>query len=312
MKEDQMTKFFLGVYGHTVLDHIITVPRLPPPNTSIELIDRRVFFGGTGANIARIASSLGAKTALSSFVGEDFPAEYEEVLKASNVDISEVMKVKGYLTPVAWIFSDQEHDQICVIDQGPYRDSGSFDLHENTVRNSEIVHICTGRPEYYTKIVDLAIDLGTKVSFDPAQEIHYVYNKETFNEFLRRSNHFFANESELRAALKFTGLDEPTELAQMVDLLVVTLGGKGSIVFHEGEKCEIPAIEPLRTEEATGMGDAFRAGFYAAWSRDLDFESCGWTGSATASFAMESRGGQTNIPSWEDVLSRVDESRRAL
>ena len=52
-------KFFLGVYGHTVLDHIITVPRLPPPNTSIETVDRQVFFGGTGANIARIASTLG-------------------------------------------------------------------------------------------------------------------------------------------------------------------------------------------------------------------------------------------------------------
>lgn len=307
--EDQMAKFFLGVYGHTVLDHIITVPRLPSPNTSIELIDRRVFFGGTGANIARIASSLGTKTALSSFVGEDFPIEYEKALKASGVDISEVVKVKGYLTPVAWIFSDEKHDQICVIDQGPYRDSGAFDVQENIVRNSEIIHICTGRPEYYTRIVDLAIELRTKVSFDPAQEIHYVYNKGTFNKFLRRSNHFFANESELRAALKFTGLDGPTNLAEMVDLLVVTLGGKGSVIFHEGEKFEIPAIETQRTEEATGIGDAFRAGFYAGWSRGLDFELCGWTGSAAASFAMESRGGQTNIPSWEDVLSRVDESR---
>lgn len=307
-----MAKFFLGVYGHTVLDHIITVPRLPPPNTSIELIDRRVFFGGTGANIARIASSLGTKTALSSFVGEDFPDGYMEALKASEVDISEVVQVKGYLTPVAWIFSDEKHDQICVIDQGPYRDSGTFEIQENTVRNSEIIHVCTGRPEYYTKIIDLAIEIGTKVSFDPAQEIHYVYNRETFNELFQRSNHFFANENELRAALKFTGLDEPTDLAEMVDLLVVTLGGKGSIIFCEGEEYEIPAIKPQRTQEATGMGDAFRAGFYAAWSRGLDFESCGWTGSATASFAMESRGGQTNIPSWEDVLSRVDKSRRAL
>lgn len=306
-----MTEFFLGVYGHTVLDHIITVPRLPPPNTSIELIDRRVFFGGTGANIARIASSLGTRTALSSFVGEDFPTAYEEALRASGVDVSEVVKVEGYLTPVAWIFSDEKHNQICVIDQGPYRDSGTFDIQENTVRNSEIVHICTGRPEYYAKIVDLAIELGTKVSFDPAQEIHYVYNKKTFNEFIHRSNHFFANESELGAALKFTGLNESTDLAETVDLLVVTLGAKGSVIFHEGEKYEIPAIETQRTEEATGMGDAFRAGFYAGWSRGLDFESCGWTGSAAASFAMESRGGQTNIPSWEDVLSRVDESRRA-
>ncbi|MFQ5909099.1 MAG: carbohydrate kinase family protein [Thermoplasmata archaeon] len=304
-----MAEYFLGVYGHTVLDHIITLPRLPPPNTSIELIDRRVFFGGTGANIARIASSLGVKTALSSFVGEDFPPDYEEALEQSNVNISELVKVQGYHTPVAWIFSDSEHNQICVIDQGPYRDSGSFDAYDNTVRNSEIVHICTGRPEYYIGIVDTAIELGRRVSFDPAQEIHYVYDKGTFNEFLQKTNHFFANENELNTALKFTGLDGVQDLAEMVDLLVVTLGKEGSAVFHEGEKFEIPAIEPGRIEEATGMGDAYRAGFYAAWSRRMGFEDCGWTGSAAASFAMESRGGQTNIPTWEEVLSRMEENR---
>ncbi|MFQ6128561.1 MAG: carbohydrate kinase family protein [Thermoplasmata archaeon] len=303
-----MAKFFLGVYGHTVLDYIITVPELPPPNTSIELIDRRTFFGGTGANIARIASSLGVRTALSSFVGEDFPADYEEALRQSNVDVSELIRVQGYRTPVAWIFSDKKHNQICVIDQGPYRDSGSFDIHENIIRNSEIVHISTGRPEYYIRIVDLALELGKKVSFDPAQEIHYVYDKETFNEFLQKSNHFFANENELRAALSFTGLEESEELADMVDLLIVTLGKRGSVIFHEGEKHEIPAIEPRRIEEATGMGDAYRAGFYAAWSRRMDFELCGWAGSATASFAMESRGGQTNIPTWREVLSRVEKA----
>jgi len=308
-KDGCMAEFFLGVYGHTVLDHIITVPRLPPPNTSIELIDRQVFFGGTGANIARTASSLGVRTALSSFVGEDFPADYEEVLKRANVDTSELVKVEGYNTPVAWIFSDQEHNQICVIDQGPYRDSGTFEVRENTVRNSEIVHICTGRPEYYIKVVDLALELGRKVSFDPAQEIHYVYDRDTFNLFLRKTNHFFANESEIRTALKFTGLRKKEELAEIVDLLIVTLGGKGSLIFHEGEKHEIPAIRPDRTEEATGMGDAYRAGFYAAWSRGMDFDECGWAGSATASFAMESRGGQTNVPTWEDVLSRVKKGR---
>ena len=308
-KDDCMAEFFLGVYGHTVLDHIITVPRLPPPNTSIELIDRQVFFGGTGANIARTASSLGVRTALSSFVGEDFPADYEEVLKQANVDTSELVKVEGYNTPVAWIFSDQEHNQICVIDQGPYRDSGTFEVRENTVRNSEIVHICTGRPEYYIKVVDLALELGRKVSFDPAQEIHYVYDRGTFNLFLRKTNHFFANENEIRTALKFTGLRKKEELAEIVDLLIVTLGGKGSLIFHEGEKHEIPAIRPDRTEEATGMGDAYRAGFYAAWSRGMDFDECGWAGSATASFAMESRGGQTNVPTWEDVLSRMEKAR---
>lgn len=298
-------KFFLGVYGHTVLDYIITVPRLPPPNTSIETIERHIFFGGTGGNIARVASSLGVTTALSSFVGKDFPEDYEKALIEAGVDISGLRKVEGYRTPLAWIFSDQEHNQICVIDQGPYRDSGNFAVDERTTRESEIIHICTGRPEYYSKVMDLAAELGKVISFDPAQEIHYVYDRDTFNELLGKSSHFFANESELKTALKYTALEKMEEIAERVDLLVVTLGKDGSVIFHGGDRIDIPPAKPARIAEATGMGDSYRAGFYAAWSRGLDFESCGRAGSATASFAMESMGGQSNIPSWDDVLRRM-------
>ena len=304
-----MSRFFLGVYGHTVLDHIITVPKLPSPNTSIELIGREVFFGGTGANIARIASSLGVKTALSSFVGEDFPEDYREALRRANVDVSELEAIQGHRTPVAWIFSDAQGNQICVIDQGPYRDSGDFEAREITARNSHVVHICTGRPEYYARVIDAAIEAGARVSFDPAQEIHYVYSKDTFKALLEKSDHFFANESEIGTALKYLGFRRKRDIAETVDLLVVTLGKRGSVVYHGGDRFEIPALEAVRTEEATGMGDAYRAGFYAAWSRGMDFEQCGWAGSATATFAMESRGGQTNIPTWERVLERMEGPR---
>jgi len=64
---------FLGVYGHSAIDIIYSSDRVPDPNTCVELIDRREFFGGTGANLARIAAALDVKTALASHVGDDFP-----------------------------------------------------------------------------------------------------------------------------------------------------------------------------------------------------------------------------------------------
>ena len=62
---------YLGVFGHVNIDLIMELPKLPEPNTSIEVDTKRMYYGGTGANIARWAAKLGVPTSLASFVGRD-------------------------------------------------------------------------------------------------------------------------------------------------------------------------------------------------------------------------------------------------
>src|SRR3989449_8309223 len=69
-------KNFVGVFGHVVMDYIVTLRRLPKPNTSIEILDRQRYFGGTGGNLARAAAPVGQEAPLAAFVGGDFPARY--------------------------------------------------------------------------------------------------------------------------------------------------------------------------------------------------------------------------------------------
>ncbi len=71
---------FLGVYGHANIDIIIKLKKFPKPESSIEIIELKRYFGGTGANIARIAASLGVKTALATYIGEDFPNDFYSLL----------------------------------------------------------------------------------------------------------------------------------------------------------------------------------------------------------------------------------------
>src|SRR2546428_8469864 len=94
---------FLGVFGHVILDYIANLESLPEPNTSVQIIDRQRFFGGTGGNIARIAARLGVPTALPSFLGEDFPPEYRDALSADGVDLADLRVVPAAATPTAWV-----------------------------------------------------------------------------------------------------------------------------------------------------------------------------------------------------------------
>lgn len=296
---------YLCVFGHTNLDYIMLLPRLPEPNTSIQVVEERRFFGGTGANVARIAATLGVPTALSSFVGEDFPHDYLDALKASGVNTGDLRVKRGYLTPVCWTMSDPGHNQITIMNQGPMGDAARFGLEEGALRASEVIHICTGRPEYYIKAVELASELGKLVAFDPGQEIHYVYDAEWFRRVFEGSQLFFCNRKELEVAKGYMGVQSIDDLFDHVETIVLTLGKEGSKVVTADGEIEIPSIEPSEVRDTTGAGDAYRAGFYAGMYRGLPVERCALAGAAAASYAIESVGPQTRIPSWEMVEERM-------
>jgi sugar/nucleoside kinase (ribokinase family) len=296
---------FLGVYGHVILDYIANLEALPAPNTSVQILDRQRFFGGTGGNIARISARLGVRTALASFVGEDFPSEYREALGADGVDLTDLCVVAGVSTPTAWIFTDRRGNQIAIVDQGPMSSAGRYELLVHAVESAEVVHLATGRPEYYLKVAALAAKLGKRVAFDPSQEIHYVYTATTFRRLLTRAQMFFGNEVEMKRALGFLRKKRPADLLEWVDVVVMTRGAKGSTIFSKEGKIEVPAIRSRTVVDVTGAGDAYRAGFYAGLSRGLDLFRCGLIGSAVAGFVIEKRGTQTNIPTWSQAVARA-------
>lgn len=296
---------FLGVFGHVNLDYIVSLERLPEPNTSIQILDRQRFFGGTGGNVARIAARLGVRTALASFVGEDFPPEYREALTADGVDLTDLRAVAGVPTPTAWIFSDRRGNQVAIVDQGPMKRAATYELLRHTVESSEVVHLGTGRPEYYAKVAALARKAGKRIAFDPSQEIHYVYTPAAFRRLLRQADLFFGNEAEVKRALSFVRRTRPRDLLEWVDVVVLTRGAKGSTILSDEGTLAIPAVRSGKAVDVTGAGDAYRAGFYAGLSRKLDLYRCGLIGAAVAGFVIEKRGTQTNIPTWRQAVARA-------
>ncbi|MCK4614040.1 MAG: carbohydrate kinase family protein [Thermoplasmata archaeon] len=289
---------FLSVYGHVNLDIILNLPRFPEPNTSIEIIDSRRYFGGTAGNVARIAAALGTPLYLVSYVGEDFPEDYLAALLNEGVDVGYLKRVNGYHTPTCWIMSDKAHNQIAVMDQGPMKDMENFEPDRAPIENSEVIHIATGRPGFYMKVVETARKLGKRIAFDPGQELHYVYRPESFLDMLRYADIFFCNEGEGRKALEYSKKSELTDLLNEVGTIVQTLGKRGSRILTKEEEIFIPGVEVENPVDTTGAGDAYRGGFYAALYRGLTLEACGAAGAITAAEVIKVPGGQTNIPSW--------------
>jgi len=298
-------KPFLTVYGHTNLDYILSLGKFPELNTSVNVESKRMYFGGTGANVATICAGLGTPTALCSYIGTDFPPDFRELMESKGLDLRDLVMVEGYETPTVWVVSDSDHNQVAYVYQGPMGEMEKEPIRLNAARESEWVHVMTGRPPYYLKLMKECRRLGKKIAFDPAQEIHNIWNREWFLQALGMADAFLCNENELRTALRYSSKNRPEDLLERVPLLVNTIGPKGSVVYSKEGRMEVPAVRPRKIVDTTGAGDAFRAGFFSGLYRGAKLRECAIIGATVSSFVIEERGSLTNIPSWEQVEDRA-------
>jgi sugar/nucleoside kinase (ribokinase family) len=266
---------------------------------------RTEHFGGTGANLARIASSLGVKTALASNVGDDFPKKFMDALKKSGVDTTDVVKIRGQRTPFIIMISDEAHNQIGFVDQAAVLAQDHSPIRTHTVDCSKFVHVGTGRPSYMLKVARRGKSKKKTICFDPAQELHYVYTPESLRAILEYSDVLFANTSELERAKSYLNLKEDVELLSYVDMIINTRGKDGSRILTDDDEIIVGTIQADKVVDTTGAGDGYRAGFYAGLSRSLPLEECAWAGAATASFVVEDVGAQNKLPSWDMVQRRA-------
>jgi len=120
----------------------------------------------------------------------------------------------------------------------------------------------------------IALDLA---SFTVVQEAES-FLKRIVNDYV---DILVANEDEARA---FTGYSDETRaieaLAQKSELAVLKLGGKGSMIAHNGNITEVAAAAGDDIIDTTGAGDLWASGFLFGLVNGLPLEKCGELGSA--------------------------------
>lgn len=285
----------ISVVGHIALDYIIDVERIAEKNESSPVIDYEEYPGGGAANIAVAIGKLGGKSQLISPVGADFEgSDYEKILNGARVDLSHLYRLKEEKLPKAFIFTDKEHNQATYFYWG-----ASSKFKELEASPADFVHLATADAVYNAKIAQLS----NFVSFDPGQDL-MTYSKENLETILAHTDILFANRHEIKRVSEITGKDF-AELKKMIGIIIVTCDSKGSRIYTDSEKFDIPIVA-VRALDPTGAGDAYRAGFLLALTRGYSIPTCGKIGSTVASFAVQSVGCQTDLPDWEGMKARYE------
>ena len=78
-------------------------------------------------------------------------------------------------------------------------------------------------------------------------------------DFVNLADYVAANDYEAKLLQERTG-KSMAELARQVKALVVTKGAKGSSIYTDGRRIDIPVVSATNIVDPTGCGDAYRAG----------------------------------------------------
>ena len=282
----------IHVVGHTAIDHILRVPRFPERNGSTSVSSHQVFFGGGAANTAAGIARLGVPVTLVSAVGPEFAgSDYECWLKGLGVT-TQFFVVQEERTPTAFVFTDDPGDQITYFEWGA---SGTFA--SRGAPALDFAHLATADPDFNVRVAEKS----RFASFDPGQDIIW-YTDDQLRRILARIRILFANRHEMTHLSRI--LNETEEaIIEQVPIVVVTMDAGGSVLHVDGREHRIPII-PVVAVDPTGAGDAYRAGFLAAYHRGHSPLTACMVGATTASFVVEKAGCQTNLPDWNGMMAR--------
>ncbi len=280
----------LLISGHVNVDRFLSVREFPAADRTVPLLGNRTSLGGTAGNLALVASGYGVATGLVAYVGTEFPDDFRTRLERSGIDLRGVRAVPGVATPTCFILEDRHGNQRTLIDQGPMGgDLRVPAIPLDWMREYSWVHLTTGDPAFQLRLAARARRIGLHVAADPAQEIHYRWNRPSFRELLAQSELLFGNRSEIRQAQRLLGARTPEELLAHVPLVVRTEGRGGASAFSRTGMEHVPAVLPRRATTAVGAGDAFRGGFYSAWFGGQPLEGCLRAGTRASRRWIEAR-----------------------
>lgn len=256
--------------------------------------------GGIAPNIAYTMALLGARPRVMATVGEDFE-DYRAWLEGKGVDTSLMKVIPGVFTASFFATTDQANAQIASFYPGAMGYAGVQSL-KDLPSKPDLVLVSPNDPRAMTKFAAEARELGVPYLYDPSQQVLRL-NGDELRRDMEGAYLLFCNDYEYGLISKKTGWD----LAQMLEhvrVLVVTRGKDGATLYTNGDECPIPTVPERMIVDPTGVGDAFRGGFLAGYSRGYDWKLCGEIGSLAAVYCLEQNGPQSHSYTREEFVVR--------
>lgn len=254
--------------------------------------------GGSGANTAVGAASLGARAGFIGKVREDeLGRVYRHDMNATGVRFDTAYAAPdGPATARSFILVTPDGERTMNTYLGACHNLTPDDIDAETVAGAQITYLegylwdPPAAKEAFRKAVDIAHGAGRKVALTLSDSFCVDRYRTEFLDLARTGalDILFANVHELKAL--YETADEDTAVAALRQeghpdrdfLAVVTRSERGSLVVTRASTRVVDAYHVERIVDLTGAGDLFAGGFLAGMVRGVDHVACARLGAMAA------------------------------
>jgi adenosine kinase len=258
-------------------------------NLSFVVPDMIREFGGCAGNIVYNMKLLEGDALPMATVGIDFDT-YRERFEKFGIDSRYIKVIADKYTAQCFVTTDMDNNQINFFQIGAMAHS-----HENKISDCENISIGIVAPDGKEGMLSHAeqfADAGIPFFFDPGQNVPLIDKDEMLGAFAHAKWLIF-NDYEWQQIEDKTGLTT-TSVRDLVDALIVTQGGAGSVIYTKDKEYKIPTAKAEEIVDPTGCGDAYRAGLLYGLMNDMDWETTGRIASLTGAIKIEKAGTQNH------------------
>ena len=252
--------------------------------------------GGAGTFIGLSASHFNLQSAIVSVVGDDFPHEYLDLLRARNIDISGLEVVKGGKT---FFWSGRYHNDM------NSRDTLATELNvladfnpivPENFKDADVVMLGNLHPIVQTGVLNQMTKKPKLVVLDTMNFWMDCALPELL-DVIKRVDVITINDEEAR---QLSGEYSLVKAAKKIHTMgpkyvVIKKGEHGALIFHDEHIFFAPALPLADVYDPTGAGDTFAGGFagFITQQGNISFETMKTAiiqGSNLASFCVEKFG----------------------
>jgi adenosine kinase len=308
----------IAVTGSIATDHLMHFPgkfaeqliadQLHKVSLSFLVDDLVVRRGGVASNIAFGMGLLGLRPILLGAVGDDF-ADYRSWLERHGVDCGSVHVSEVAHTARFVCTTDDDLNQIASFYAGAMSEARNIELAPVAARAGglDLVLVSANDPAAMIRHSQECRERGYRFAADPSQQLAFMDGTEV-TKLIRGADYLLTNDYERSLLETKSGLSADQVLEQ-VKIRVTTLGKDGVEITGRGiERIHVPVARDVIPDDPTGVGDGFRAGFFAATSWGLGLERAAQVGSLVAALVLETVGPQEYEIKAEDFSKRLADS----
>ena len=293
------------VIGSSNTDMTVLADRLPVPGETVLGGKFAMGQGGKGANQAVAAQRLGGNVSFICKVGRDIFGENSlKEYQKEGMDISNVM-YSNEPSGVALISVDTEAENCIVVASGANGDITVEDIesHRKEIEEAGILLLQLEIPvEAVVRAAKIGHEAGVYVVLNPAPAC------DLPEEIYQYLSLIIPNQTEIALMTGIEARDEEGA-AKAVEALrgkgvqdvIVTMGSKGSMVYHEGKATFVPS-KKVNAVDTTAAGDTYCGGLCVALSEGKDIIEAAQFATASSALTVQKRGAQDSIPYRKDII----------